>query len=255
MQSLDRGLTILEAVASSREPFSLSDLSGLLGIHRSSAFRLATTLKRRGFLTAFEGQTEFVLGPSFWRLASQYDWNRMLARICREQLKNLARQIGETAHLAVPMGRQALFIDHVMGNSPVSITGQTGELAPLHCTAHGKALLLGLDHRGIGGLFGAGPLKTFTRQTISTVEKLEKACMEMRAAGLATDIEEYHYGIRCLAAPICDTDGAVIASIGISAPLTRFSPERYEKSAHAVMKAAQNIQRLLDMKPIGDDTV
>lgn len=248
MQSLDRGLTILETVASSREPFSLSDLSGLLGIHRSSAFRLAITLKRRGFLTAFEGQTEFLLGPSFWRLASQYDWNKMLARIGGEQLQTLARQIGETAHLAVPKGRQALFIAHAMGSRPISIIGHAGELVPLHCTAIGKALLLGLDYRRIGVLFGNGPLRTFTTQTISTVEKLEKTCREMRASGLATDDEEYRYGVRCVAAPIYDKDGTVIASIGISAPLTRFTPERYEKSAHAVMKAAQNIHWLLDMK-------
>jgi IclR family acetate operon transcriptional repressor len=248
-------LTILDLVASSCKPFSLSDLSELLGIRRSSAFRLANTLKRRGFLTAFEGQTEFLLGPSFWRLANHYDWNKMLARMGRENLQTLARQIGETAHLAVPKGRQALFIDHVMGNCPVSMSGQTGELVPLHRTAHGKALLLGLDHRGIGILYGTGPLKAFTRQTISTVEKLEKAGREMRASGLATDDEEYRYGIRCVAAPIRDKDGTVIASIGVSAPLTRFSPERYAKSAHAVMKAAQNIHRLLDMKPIKDELV
>src|ERR1700730_19120136 len=90
IQSLDRGLVILEAVANSSDPVSLSDLTNLVGIDRSSVFRLAFTLKRRGFLTYPTGRKDFILGPAMWRLSHRYDWGTMLIRVSREHLKQLA---------------------------------------------------------------------------------------------------------------------------------------------------------------------
>ena len=246
IQSLDRGLVILEAVGISQNPVSLSDLTELLGIDRSSAFRLAKTLKRRGFLASPAGKTDYVLGPCVWRLARQYDWSNMLAKICHEHMQRLARQTGETAHLAVREGANAHFIDHVTANHPLLVSGRTGELVPLHCTSHGKALLLDLDQCGIEAILGPGPLKSYTLRTIATAAELAHACIEMRAAGLATDDGEYTQGIRCVAAPIRDKGGAIIASIGISVPLLRFPPERHGVFAREVMNAAQEIHRVLD---------
>lgn len=84
IQSLDRGLLILEAVGKSTGPINLNYLAELLGIDRSSAFRLANTLKRRGFLTDPSAGKDYVLGPSVWRLSRQYDWSRMLVRVAHE---------------------------------------------------------------------------------------------------------------------------------------------------------------------------
>src|SRR5579872_7305028 len=87
IQSLDRGLAILEAVARSADPVSLGELTALLGIDKSSVFRLANTLKRRGFLAYPSGRKEYLLGPSLWRLSHQYDWSNMLIQVSREPLK------------------------------------------------------------------------------------------------------------------------------------------------------------------------
>jgi IclR family acetate operon transcriptional repressor len=100
IQSLDRGLLILEAVGGSAEPVSLGQLAAMLAIDRSSAFRLANTLKRRGFLANPSAGRDYVLGPSVWRLSRQYDWSKMLARLAHEPLKTLAAETHETAHLA-----------------------------------------------------------------------------------------------------------------------------------------------------------
>src|SRR6266568_1456974 len=110
IQSLDRGLLILEAVAKSPEPVSLGQLASLLDIDRSSAFRLANTLKRRGFLANPSAGRDYVLGSSVWRLSRQYDWSKMLVRVAHDPLKTIAVETNETAHLAVREGRRALFI-------------------------------------------------------------------------------------------------------------------------------------------------
>src|SRR5579863_4423477 len=125
IQSLDRGLLILEAVGKSSEPVSLGHLAALLDIDRSSAFRLANTLKRRGFLSNPSAGRDYVLGPSVWRLFHQYDWSKMLASVAHDHLKALAAATNETAHLAVREGRKALFIDHVTTSHVIAISGQT----------------------------------------------------------------------------------------------------------------------------------
>lgn len=128
IQSLDRGLTIVEAVARSNDPVSLGELTALLGIDRSSVFRLANTLKRRGFLACPSGRKDYILGPAIWRLSRQYDWSNMLIQVSHEALKMLASRTDETAHLAVREGRQALFIDHAGSNRMIAVSGQVGEL-------------------------------------------------------------------------------------------------------------------------------
>src|SRR5579871_2124619 len=100
IQSLDRGLRILESVAKSSTPVSLGHLATILEIDRSSAFRLANTLKRRGFLANASAGKDYILGPSIWRLAREYDWSRMLATIAHDHLNSLANATNETAHLA-----------------------------------------------------------------------------------------------------------------------------------------------------------
>jgi DNA-binding IclR family transcriptional regulator len=245
IQSLGRGLTILEAVADSPEPVALRQLTGILGIDRSSVFRLANTLRQRRFLINPEGSHDFVLGPSAWRLSRRYGRN-VLVTVCREHLRTLSAKTGETAHLAVRDGRQALFLDHHVPTGQVlTVSGQTGELVPLHATAHGKALVADFDVSDLGALFARAPLQGYTRRTTVTLADLAKAAERITARGFATDDGEFIEGLRCVAAPIRDRDGLVIASIGISAPTLRFPKTRYQTAGELVVKAARAVAAAL----------
>jgi IclR family acetate operon transcriptional repressor len=244
IQSLDRGLVILEAVSKSSEPVSLAELTSILEIDRSSVFRLANTLKRRGFLAYPTGRKDYILGSALWRLAHQYDWGNMLIRVSREPLKKLASVTNETAHLAIREGKHALFVDHATVNHVISVSGQTGEMVPLYCTAHGKALLADLDRQELRSLFGTAPLTTYTKQTIGTVTQLAQTCTQIKAQGYASDDGEFQEGVRCVAAPIRSHNGMIIGSIGISAPLQRFPKERYVLCGKQVREIAQEISAM-----------
>jgi IclR family acetate operon transcriptional repressor len=249
IQSLDRGLCILEAVAGSDEPVPLGHLTDLLGIDRSSVFRLANTLRRRGFLANPAGGRDYVLGPSIWRLSRRYGWSRLLGIISHEHLKSLAVKTGETSHLAVREGKQALFIDHHSAtNQILVVSGQTGETVPLYCTAHGKALLAGCGVAELKAIFGNGAFQAYTPRTIVTFERLADACAAIEAQKLAYDDSEYIPELRCLAAPIYDRDRTVIASIGISAPIARFPAERYATFAQHVLDVAREINAALHVE-------
>jgi IclR family transcriptional regulator, acetate operon repressor len=241
IQSLDRGLMMLDAVARSPEPVSLSQLTALLGIDRSSVFRLANTLKRRGFLAYPGGRKDYVLGSALWRLSHHYDWGTMLIRVAREPLRELSARTNETAHLAIREGRQALLIDHATSHQVIMVAGQTGEIVPLHCTAHGKVLLADLEERELRSFFGRAPLRKYTKQTVRTVAQLAEMCAQTRAQGFATDDGEYQDGLRCVAAPIRAHDGMIVGSIGISAPALRFPKERYKSCGAQVAEIANRI--------------
>jgi IclR family acetate operon transcriptional repressor len=246
VQSVERALSLLEAVARSTEPVALAQLTEIVGIDPSSVFRLANTLKRRGFLANPNGRKHYVLGPAVWRLSREYDWSRMLISICREPVKALAARTGETAHLAVREGREVFFIDHhSSGDQSVIVPGQTGKLMPLHCTAHGKALLSDFGLAELKGLYGTTPLERYTARTSVSLPDLAKACARARADGCAIDDGEYLDDVRCVAAPIRDRSGLVIGSIGVSAPATRMSRGRDSTLAQHVRDAADHINALL----------
>jgi IclR family transcriptional regulator, acetate operon repressor len=245
IQSLDRGLIILESAAKAGRAISLAELASLFGIDRSSAFRLADTLKRRGFLACPRNSNGYVLGPAMWRLAQAYDWSQTLIRVSRPFLQTLADQANETAHLAIREGDEALFIDNVLGGHVITVSGQVGELVPLYCTAHGKALLADYDAAQLRALLGSRPLKAYTPQTVTSVDSLAEACADIRANGFIADESEYHDSLRCVAAPVRDRDGAVIGSIGISAPATRMPEEVRGLRAEQVLRAAQEIHMAL----------
>jgi DNA-binding IclR family transcriptional regulator len=241
IQSLGRGLTILEAVADSTEPVALKQLTGLLGIDRSSVFRLANTLRQRRFLANPDGRKDYILGPSVWRLSRKYGRN-VLITFCREQLRALSSTTGETAHLAVRDGNQALFIDcHVATGQVLTVSGQTGELVPLHATAHGKALLADFDGPELEALMGSSSLTGFTKRTTTSTADLARACNRIGERGYATDDGEFIEGLRCVASPIRDQDGLIIASIGVSAPLSRFPKNQYVICGRQVSEIARAI--------------
>ena len=245
IQSLDRGLVILEAVAASAEPVPLRELTDLIGIDRSSVFRLANTLRQRRFLANPKGSKDYILGPSAWRLSRRYG-RSVLATFFHHYLHELTTKLGETSHFAVQEGRQAFFIDHhtPMGQV-VSVAGQTGEFAPLHCTAHGKALLADANLDTLKALFGRTPLHAYNRNTITSLTKLARVCGQVRDEGFALDDGEYIGEVRCVAAPIRDAHGDIVASVGISSPVTRLHTKRMPDAAAEVRATARAISASL----------
>jgi IclR family acetate operon transcriptional repressor len=245
VQSLDRGLAILEAVGQSPVPVPLKDLTALLGIDRSNVFRLANTLRQRRFLTNPDGSKEYILGPSAWRLARKYGRSRLIG-LCHGHVRALAEATGETAHLAVREDRQALFLDHhVAEGQVITVSGQTGEYVTLHNTAHGKALLADCDIDDLRAIFAGVTLQATTRRTIVTLKRLSEACARIRAENIALDDGEFLEGVCCVAAPVRDQDGRIVASVGISAPGTRFPKKRFAIATVQVSKIASAIDQAL----------
>ena len=241
IQSLDRGLAILEAVAAASAPVPLKQLTDLIGIDRSSVFRLANTLRQRRFLANPKGSKDYILGPTAWRLSRRYGRN-VLGTFFHHFLQELTATLGETSHFAVREGIEVFFIDHhIPAGQVVSVAGQTGEFAPLHCTAHGKALLADCDLRALRDLLGRAPLHVYTRSTVKSATRLARVCAQARIDGFAFDDGEYIEEVGCVAAPIRDVQGEIVASVGISSPVTRLHSRGMARAAAEVKRTARAI--------------
>ncbi len=245
IQSLDRGLLLLETIASARRPVSLADLTPVLGIDRSSVFRLANTLKQRGFLAQMPGSKHYVLGSAIWRLADLFQFDNVLLQLAQEHVNALAAETGETTHLAIREGRQAMLIEQRLTTQAVGVAGSSESCVPLHCTSVGKALIADFDHERLAGLFGGKHLSKLTKRTITTLAELAQECEETRKRGFAVDDEEQHEGVRCVAAPIRDASGQIVGAIGVSAPTARLPRESIKKAGAKVAAAALEIGREL----------
>jgi IclR family acetate operon transcriptional repressor len=217
----------------------------LIGIDRSSVFRLANTLRQRRFLAHPNGSKDYILGPTAWRLSRRYG-RSVLGKFFHHYLQELTASLGETSHFAVREGVEVFFIDHqVPVGQVVSVAGQTGEFAPLHCTAHGKALLADCDVPTLKELLGTAPLRVYTRTTVKSVMRLARACAQVRTDGFALDDGEYIEEVRCVAAPIRDALGDIVASVGISSPVTRLHTRGIPRAAAEVKKTADAISASL----------
>jgi IclR family acetate operon transcriptional repressor len=170
----------------------------------------------------------------------------VLGTFFHHYLQELTATLGETSHFVVREGVEAFFIDHhVAAGQVVSVAGQTGEFAPLHCTAHGKALLADCDLGALRELLGRGPLQAYTRSTVKSVTRLARVCAQVRADGFALDEGEYIQEVRCVAAPIRDAEGEIVASVGVSSPLTRLHARAMARAAAEVKKTANAISASL----------
>lgn len=252
IQSLDRGLVLLETVGQSTHPVPLSELTVVLKIDQSSVYRLANTLKRRGFLAQVQGG--YVLGASSWRLANAFHWSSSLRELAREHLVVLAAEVGETAHISIRVGRQSLSVHDELTHKPVAVVLRPGRSEPLHSTAMGKALLADFDLPQLQELFGAEPLPAFTPRTICSLPELAEECRRTRERGFAMDDREMFETIRCVAAPLRDSSGEVIAAISVTAPIERLPLNKRPELGQQTLRIALEISAKLGYRAAAGET-
>jgi IclR family acetate operon transcriptional repressor len=249
IQSLDRGLAIMQTIAQLGRPVSIARLAETLQIDHSSVFRLVKTLEGRGFVAHDIGHRSYVLGPAVWRLSEQSTWIQNLVDMCRERLMKLAEDTGETAHIAVLQGKESLIVDNEMGNRAIGVAIHKGTSGLLHCLSVAKALMVDFDREQLSRLLGQEPFPAMTRNTITSLDGMVDEIRKTKRRGYAVDDEEYHRGIRCLGAPIRDGTNNIVAGISISAPVDRLPRGRFKEVGEVVMRAAADISEKLGCTP------
>lgn len=230
IQSLARGLKILDLLGQSQDGISITELAETLGVDKGSASRLMSTLAHYGYAEKDEITRRFHLGAQVVSLSRSVLTRLPLREAAKPYLRQLMEQTGECAHLAVPAQGKVMYIDQVESPATLRVNAQVGTMNPLHCTALGKVLL------AFGDLDFSNRLDTFTPSTITDPEMLRLHLDEIRRLGYAVDDEEFDLGVRCIAVPVFDFRGKVVGSMGVSGPATRVTLERLPELAATVVE-------------------
>lgn len=244
IQSLARGLQIIDLIASADEPVNVKDVADELDVDKSTASRLIGTLESYGYVQRARDSRAYTMGKRLHSISWQLTNRFALRDIARPYLVQLAAQTGECAHIGVYSEGKALVTDDIQPEiSQLRVVSQTGRLLHLHNTALGKGLL------AFGDLPMPDALPRITPVTITNREQLIRELDITRQRGYALDDEENEYGVRCMAAPIYNAVGLAIATIGISGPTVRVHDQTIDMLAKAVMDTAEALSCELGYQP------
>lgn len=236
IKSLARGLKLMELLALAENGAGITELARELDIDKSSASRLVQTLANYGFAEQDPDTRRYRLGPRVVTL-SRYMLTRMPLRDeAKPYLRRLMERTGEGAHLAILSQGGVLYVDQVESPATLRATTGVGTVAPLHCTALGKALLAFDPNARL-----SEELESFTPRTITSQETLRAHLDQTRRQGYAVDDEEYEYGVRCVAVPVFDFRGKTVGAIGVSGPAGRISLERLPELALVIKQIGQEL--------------
>ena len=243
IQSIERGLYVLESILFEKEPVTATEIARRLGVHKSTISHLTATLVEQGFLSKSDGSTRLMPGPEVYRVARAVQLTGEQIMRVPPALDALAAETGETAHLAELRGTFVLYLANSFPERSLRVQTEAGAVEAAHSTAVGKALLAWLPDEEVRSLYEGAELEAFTEKTIADVDSLLEELERVRSRGWATDSSEQTRGTCCVAAPVRDSRGMVVASVGISGPEPA-DASGGDKAA-AVLDCAARIEELL----------
>lgn len=255
IQSLERGLRVIQDLIETDAPLRLRDIALRYQIDKASAFRFLNTLQRFGIARKDRVTRRYTVGSRLLSWLALARTRLPLADLARPHLRELAAATRQSAHLAVLSHDKVLLVDFVPADSVVQIKNRVGVLEPLHCTAVGKALLAFLPERERTAMLNDLRLDRYTSTTVTERKALERHLAQLRADGVAVDRAEFNELLYCVAVPVRGDDGTPLCSIGVSvvAALYARKPDGIEALKSAVKQAGARLERQLVDRPMAHD--
>jgi DNA-binding IclR family transcriptional regulator len=246
-QTLVRALDILECLARENAWLSVPEISELVGLKRTTTYRLVKILASRGFLVS-NPQRKFHLGGAVVRLSAVVtERNRSFVQLAAPSLERLRDQVGETVSLQTVVASERICVLEFVSKEPIRMESGVGKLYPLYRGAAGKALLAWQPAliEAIATDVKKGVVKGFGSDPQAELESLRTDLELVRARGYATSDSEVIASAAALALPIFDGTGAVRGAVNITGPSNRWTPERQLDQLDLIRKEVDSVERLL----------
>lgn len=250
LRSLDCGLQLVLRLRD-QASLSVSEAARALGVAPSTAHRLLTTLKGRGFVVQELPSRRYRAGAALLEVALAALGNLDVRRTARPHLESLAQEVRETVDLIVlvptpPPGASVRFVDVVEGPERLRVASRLGEDRPAHCTAAGKALLAWMAAEQLDSMYPEEEVTPpMTSRSITTKTELWTELATVRRRGFATNEGESIEALSAVAVPIRDPVGAVTAALAVSAPSSRLGQPRIDQVASAARRTADRLEASL----------
>jgi DNA-binding IclR family transcriptional regulator len=244
LESANRVLRLLEAFRPGEKDLSLTQIAERLSLPKSSTHRLLDTLIEHEFIEREPASRRYRLGLRVFEIGSIAIHERGLHGAAHPIVERLAISTSETCHLAVLSGTEAVYVYKIDGSSSIIMSSRVGGRAPCYCTSIGKVLIAWSGDEIFRRVVRSG-FHAYTPSTITKVARLSSELEKVRRKGYALDLEEFERGLRCIAAPVRDQMGNVVAALGLAGPASRLNSERLRALGEPVMAAAVGVSRNL----------
>ncbi|MDG2532153.1 IclR family transcriptional regulator [Sphingomonas sp. HITSZ_GF] len=244
-KTIVKGMAVLEALVASPEPVGVSELARQVGLTKSNIHRTLQTFVELGYVASLNGRYSATL--KIWQQGAKVIERLDLRHTIRPIMDQLARATLETVHLAISAGPEVIYIEKSEGVHSVRAFSEIGERAPAHCSATGKVFLA--FHPTALRETLSQPLRAYTPRTITDPEQLEAAVADVRELGFAINRGEWEAAVGGVSAPVWGPDNQLIASMGLTLPLSRFTDENQATLITQVRAAAAEASRALGASP------
>ena len=251
VQTVSKAFKILELL--SFHPWQgVSELARSLSCQKSTVFRLLNTLKKEGFIIQDKETEKYSLSLKLFSLGANTVNNLDLTEAARPILTRLSQASKETIHLCTIDNDQLVYLQKI--ESPhslqVNMMSRIGQSTPFYCTGVGKVLLAYQPEEKILGYLNNTSLNCFTDHTITEGDALMAELEAIRKNGYAYDNEEHEIGVRCVAAPIFNQAGTIIAALSISGPTVRICDGKLTELRELVIHTAREISAKMGYFPV-----
>lgn len=240
-----RAVSVLEALVAAERPQALAELTGMVRLPKPTLYRMLGMLETAGLVIREPGARRYAPGPRLAALGRNVMLNGSLRAARGAILAKLVAEIGETCNFTMLDGAQVVYVDRVETAWPLRMTLTSGSHVPLHCTASGKLLLALLPKAARERLSAQLALARFTDSTITDPKRFSGELSRIRANRYATDNEEFHAGLVCVAVPVIGKKRAC-AALAVHAPVSRMPLERALSYLPVLRRAAAAMSSTLD---------
>lgn len=240
-QSVERALSLLSAFTEEHPERRISELVTTTGLGQSTVSRLVGALVNLGYLTHHGRSGLYGIGPRVITLAGIGLNQSPVHQQSRQLAQNLAASLGLGVNVAERHGASLFYLCHFEGANAPRPSTLIGRGGPLHATALGKALISEFTSERLTELIGTEYAR-YTPHTITAADDLAPVLAEVRHRGYATELEELAFGRTCLAAPIRDRTGRIVAALSVSGSLSAMNlPTRQHELGMTVVEHADRI--------------
>ncbi|MFF2498916.1 IclR family transcriptional regulator [Peribacillus sp. NPDC058075] len=228
VKSVSRALDIITIVSLKKGGLGVTEISKQIDINKSSVYRILSTLVQYGYIEQDSETERYKLGYKFLEVSSKLLESIDLRSEARQYLQELENTTNEVIHLVVYDQGEVVYIEKLEGNETLRMHSKVGKRAPMHCTSVGKAILAYLPSNVVLNILEQKGMPRHTDKTITNKDDFLQELSQVRIKGYALDLEENEYGITCIAVPIFDHSGKVIAAVSISGPTMRMTDQRID---------------------------
>jgi IclR family transcriptional regulator, KDG regulon repressor len=250
IQSVDRALHILDLFDETKTELKITEISRRLDLNKSTVHSLLKTLQKHNYIEQDMESGKYKLGLKLFERGNLIIHSLDVRAIAKPHLLELSTNTGDTLHLVILDGKEGLYIDKVEGTSANVVYSRIGRRIPIHCSAVGKALVAFKQELAIKKLLEGYVYKKQTDKTIRNEKEFLKELSTVRVLGYAIDYEENEPGICCVAVPVRNHLGEVIAAISLSMPTPKMTQQQLSLTVPRLLEVSDKISKQFGFQPI-----